>query len=276
MRGAKSKVLFLRTVNRNLSRPGVALATRRNTFGTADKTFLRRGAQLLWVLHLCVETVSKVDSPISLSIRAYIINDMDSVTGFVLAGGKSSRMGQDKAFIQLGGRTLLAHALELAKATTGSAWIVGSMEKFAAFGQVAEDIYPGQGPLAGIHRALTSTHTELNLILAVDMPFLQPDFLNYLVAQARDSKAAVVVPATETGLQPLCAVYRREFAEVAERSLVADKNKIERLFAEVQTRVIKQDELERNRFSEEMFRNLNTELDWEEAKQKLSAASTRG
>jgi molybdenum cofactor guanylyltransferase len=105
---------------------------------------------------------------------------MDSVTGFVLAGGKSSRMGQDKAFIQLGGRTLLAHALELAKAATGSAWIVGSMEKFAAFGQVAEDIYPGQGPLAGIHRALTSTHTELNLILAVDMPFLQLDFLNYL------------------------------------------------------------------------------------------------
>lgn len=85
-----------------------------------------------------------------------------------------------------------------------------------------------------------------------------------------------MVPAAETGLQPLCAVYRREFAEVAERSLVADKNKIERLFAEVQTRVIKQDELERNGFSEEMFRNLNTELDWEEAKQKLSAASTRG
>jgi molybdopterin-guanine dinucleotide biosynthesis protein A len=163
-----------------------------------------------------------------------------------------------------------------AKAATGSAWIVGSREKFAAFGQVAEDIYPGHGPLAGIHKALTSTQTDLNLILAVDMPFLQPDFLNYLVAQARDSNAAVVVPVVGRCLQPLCAVYRREFAEVAERSLAADKNKIERLFAEVQTRVIKHEELERNGFSEGMFRNLNTELDWQEARQKLSAPSTKG
>jgi molybdenum cofactor guanylyltransferase len=201
---------------------------------------------------------------------------MNSVTGFVLAGGKSSRMGQDKAFMQLGGRTLLARALELAKAATGSAWIVGSTEKFAAFGQVAEDIYPGHGPLAGIHTALTSTQSDLNLILAVDMPFLQPAFLSYLVAQARDSTAAVVVPEIGGCLQPLCAVYRREFAAAAERSLAADKNKVERLFTEVPTRVIKREELERNEFSEEMFRNLNTELDWQEARQKLSAASTRG
>ena len=61
---------------------------------------------------------------------------VDSVTGFVLAGGKSSRMGQDKAFMQLGGRTLLVHALERAQAATGNAWIVGRTEKFAAFGPV--------------------------------------------------------------------------------------------------------------------------------------------
>ncbi len=202
-------------------------------------------------------------------------HDMDSLTGFVPAGGKSSRMGQDKAFLQLGGRTLLAHALELTKAATGSAFIVGRTEKFAAFGPVIEDIYPGRGPLGGIHGALTSARSELNLILAVDMPFLQPDFLNYLVAQARNSTATVVVPAAGRGLQPLCGVYRRDFAEVAERSLVADKNKIDCLFAEVKTRVIKQDELERNCFSEEMFRNLNTELDWQEARQAFSAPSTR-
>jgi molybdenum cofactor guanylyltransferase len=57
---------------------------------------------------------------------------VDSVTGFVLAGGKSSRMGQDKAFIQSGGRTLLAHALELTQAATGNAWIVSGAKKFAA------------------------------------------------------------------------------------------------------------------------------------------------
>jgi molybdenum cofactor guanylyltransferase len=150
---------------------------------------------------------------------------VESVTGFVLAGGKSSRMGQDKAFLQLEGRTLLAHALELTQAVTGNAWIVGSAEKFAAFGSVLEDRYPGRGPLAGIHAALASTRTELNLITAVDMPFLELDFLRYLITQARASQAVVVVPRAGGRLQPLCAIYRKDFAEVAERSLRAGKNK---------------------------------------------------
>jgi molybdopterin-guanine dinucleotide biosynthesis protein A len=203
--------------------------------------------------------------------RGVYHHGVDSVTGFVLAGGKSSRMGQDKAFMQLGGRTLLAHALERAQAATGNAWIVGSTEKFAAFGPVVEDVYPRRGPLAGIQAALAGTRTELNLIMAVDMPFLQLDFLTYLIAQARASKAAVVVPRGGGGWQPLCAVYRKDFAEVAQRSLSAGKNKIDALFAEVQTLVIEQHEMERNGFTEEIFRNLNTEQDWQEAKQKLSA-----
>jgi molybdenum cofactor guanylyltransferase len=195
---------------------------------------------------------------------------VDSVTGFVLAGGKSSRMGQDKAFMQLGGRTLLAQALQRTQAATGNAWIVGSAEKFAAFAPVAEDNYPGRGPLGGIQAALAGTGTDLNLITAVDMPFLQLNFLSYLISRARASKATVVVPSAGGCLQPLCAVYRKNFAEVAQRSLHLGKNKVGSLFAEVQTLVIEQTELERNGFSEEMFRNLNTEQDWQDAKQKLS------
>ena len=196
---------------------------------------------------------------------------VESVTGFVLAGGKSSRMGQDKAFLQLGGRTLLAHALELAQAATGNVWIVGGAEKFADFGSVLEDKYPGRGPLAGIQAALAATRTELNLITAMDMPFLELDFLKYLIARARESEAVVVVPKMGGRLQPLCAIYRKDFAEVAERSLRAGKNKVDSLFPEVQTLVLEQAELERNGFTEEMFRNLNTDQDWQEAKQKLAA-----
>ena len=180
-------------------------------------------------------------------------------------------MGQDKALMQLGGRILLSYALELARAAAGSAQIVGSAEKFAAFGTVVEDIYPGQGPLAGIHAALAGTRTELNLVVAVDTPFLQPELLTYLVAQARRTTAMVVVPVAGERLQPLCAVYRRAFVEVAERSLRAGENKIDRLFDEVQTRVIEPEELKRNGFAQEMFRNLNTEQDWQDAKLKLSA-----
>lgn len=202
---------------------------------------------------------------------------VDPVTAFVLAGGKSSRMGpnQDKALFKISGRTLLQHALELAKASVGNApgntWIVGSPEKFAGFGPIVEDVYPGQGPLAGIHAALSASATDLNLIIAVDMPFLQPEFLSYLIRQARDSRAAVVVPRTAKGLQPLVAVYRREFAAVAERALRAGQNKIALSFAEIQTRVIESEELQHNGFGDELFRNLNTGQEWLEAQQKLSA-----
>jgi molybdopterin-guanine dinucleotide biosynthesis protein A len=195
---------------------------------------------------------------------------LDSVTAFVLAGGKSLRMGEDKAFLRLGGRTLLAHALELAKGVARKVWIVGSAKKFAAFGQVVEDVYPERGPLGGIHAALTRTATDLNLMIAVDLPFVEPNFLHYLIAQARETEAVVVIPHGGGGLQPLCAAYRRSFAEVAERSLRAGKNRIDSLFAEVQIRMLDQEELKQGRFSEEMFRNLNTPDDWEEARCRTS------
>jgi len=188
------------------------------------------------------------------------------VAAFVLAGGKSTRMGKDKAFLELGGRTLLAHALDLAGTVARDVRIVGEANKFAAFGSVVEDVYHERGPLGGIHAALASTTTELNLMLAVDLPFLQPEFLKYLISEARKTGALVTVPRVGGGLQPLCAVYRRAFAEVAERSLQEGRNKIDPLFAEVETRVLGEEDLSRAGFSEGMFRNLNTPEEWEEAK----------
>src|SRR4029077_202940 len=72
---------------------------------------------------------------------------MAEVTAFVLAGGKSIRMGVDKAFVQLDGRTLLAHALELARCLASDARIVGDVAKFRKFGPVVEDIFRNCGPL---------------------------------------------------------------------------------------------------------------------------------
>src|SRR6266478_6032898 len=112
-------------------------------------------------------------------------------------------MGEDKAFLRLGNCTLLAHALNLARAVAGNASIVGSSGKFAAFGPVVEDIYPDCGPLGGIHAALTQTATDLNLMIAVDLPFLRPSFLNHLITQARKTSAVVVVPKAGGSLQPL-------------------------------------------------------------------------
>lgn len=175
-------------------------------------------------------------------------------------------MGVDKAFLEVGGRTLLARALELAETVAQQVRVVGDKTKFAPFGIVVDDIYPERGPLGGIHAALMSTATDFNLMLAVDLPFIGPEFLTYLLSEAGRTNAAVTVPRTDGGFQPLCAVYRKEFAEVAERSLQAGRNKIDLLFREVNTLVIEQEELKNAGFAIEIFRNLNTQAEWERAK----------
>lgn len=184
-------------------------------------------------------------------------------------------MGTDKAFLQLGQRTLLTRALEVAGGVARDVWIGGDAQKFAAFGRVVEDVYRDSGPLGGIHAALSTTTTDLNLMLAVDLPFVELRFLHYLIAQTAEGGAVVTVPRTAGGLQPLCAVYRRAFVEVADRSLREGRNKIDALFSTVETRVIAEKELSRQGFSEEMFRNLNTPEELRQAQLNHPSAPLR-
>jgi molybdopterin-guanine dinucleotide biosynthesis protein A len=203
-----------------------------------------------------------------------MINAMKDVSAFVVAGGKSSRMGQDKALLKLNGRTLLDRALELAREVSPDVRIVGSAQKFAAFAPVIEDVFTDQGPLAAIHAALESSGTDLNLVLAVDLPFLDPNFLQYLIAQGQATNALVTVPRAAGGWQTLCAVYRRGFADYAERSLREGKNKIDPLFARVETRVIEENELLQHGFSPDIFQNLNTPEEFKKAQKQTRPATS--
>jgi molybdenum cofactor guanylyltransferase len=193
------------------------------------------------------------------------------VTAYILAGGKSTRMGADKAFVMLGGRntdgrTLLGRALELARSVTSDVHIVGDSAKFAPFAPVVDDVFRECGPLGGIHAALRASQTELNLILAVDLPFVAPALLQYLIKRARQSDAAVTVAKTGGRWQPLCAVYRREFADAAEQALRAGRYRIDALFDAGRIQVIGEEELESAGFSSNMFRNLNTREELEDAR----------
>src|SRR5260370_14898579 len=101
------------------------------------------------------------------------------VTAFVLAGGKSTRMGADKAFLRVHDTTLLERAVGIATLAADAVYICGPREKFGT--EAIEDIFPAFGPLGGIHAALKSSQSELNLVLAVDLPFVEADFLRYLL-----------------------------------------------------------------------------------------------
>ena len=167
-------------------------------------------------------------------------------------------MGTDKAFVMLDGRTLLARALDVCRTITSDVRIAGDRKKFAPFAPVVEDVFPGCGPLAGIHAALRASQTDLNLVLAVDLPFVSPALLHFLIAQARDAGAMVTVPRAAKGWQPLCAVYRRAFADAAETALRAGRYKIDALFDQALTCPVGEEDLRRAGFSLDAFRNLNT------------------
>jgi molybdenum cofactor guanylyltransferase len=184
-----------------------------------------------------------------------------SRAGFVLAGGKSSRMGTDKAFLEFGSQTLLDRALAVVSGVCDRVVIVGNAAKFAKYGMVVEDIFSRCGPLAGIHAALAQSTADLNLMLAVDLPFVSAELLTFLFAAAADTHAIVTVPRLGNRLQPLCAIYRRDFFATAERALRSGNYKIGATFSDVSVRMIEDGELAVAGFSEQMFFNVNTPQD---------------
>jgi molybdopterin-guanine dinucleotide biosynthesis protein A len=192
------------------------------------------------------------------------------VSAFILAGGKSSRMGRDKAFVELEGRTLLSRALEIARSVTPNVSIVGDPAKFAAHAPVIEDIFPNCGPLGGIHAALRSSSTDLNLVLAVDVPFFPTALLEYLIERARENNAIVTVAQTAGRYQPLSAIYRRNFADLAEKALRGGRYKIDSLFPSTNTQTITEEELRAAGFSQTVFRNLNTPKELAKASEKTN------
>lgn len=198
-----------------------------------------------------------------------MVTAVNDVTAFILAGGKSTRMGCDKAFIQFNGRTLLERSLETARAVTPEVIVVGERSKFSRFAPVVDDIFRDRGPLGGIHAALSVSATDLNLLLALDMPFMEPRLLKYLFKRALEKEHAdvlVVLPRAAGGLQPLCAIYRTRFGRMAEEALKKGQNKIDDLFTGIRMLAIEENELVRAGFAPGLFRNLNTPEELEKAK----------
>jgi len=185
--------------------------------------------------------------------------------GFLLAGGKSSRMGTgiDKAFLDFCGETLLDRALKVMGEVCDRVAIVGDLARFAKYEFVVPDIFVGCGPLGGIHAALVHSSADLNLMLAVDMPFVSKELLRLLFAAAADEEnhAIITVPRAGRGFQPLCAVYRRDFLTTAEEALRAGKYKIDAAFSGVPIRVMEEAELAAAGFTEQSFFNVNTPQD---------------
>ena len=173
-------------------------------------------------------------------------------------------MGSDKALLSLGEQTLLERALQTVSPIASKLCIVGSLARYGQFGTVVEDIYQGCGPLGGIHAALKASDSDLNLILSVDMPMMSSSFLRWLIQQAASGREMITVPDAAGGQQPLCAVYRKAVLKAVEQALRDGQYKIGRLFGQVPTRFIAEEEITGAGFSPEIFRNINTPEEFEQ------------
>ncbi|MGC2403333.1 MAG: molybdenum cofactor guanylyltransferase [Acidobacteriaceae bacterium] len=148
--------------------------------------------------------------------------------GFVLAGGRSTRMGQDKALLRVGRYSLLELALEKLRAVPINAAprIAGGRSELQSHGVIISDLHPGCGPLSGIEAALAASSHALNIFLPVDMPLLPPGFLTWMLRRAQITGSLATVPRLNGLPQPLCAVYRRQLLNSISAALPAGNYKV--------------------------------------------------
>ncbi|MGA3027852.1 MAG: molybdenum cofactor guanylyltransferase [Bryobacteraceae bacterium] len=176
--------------------------------------------------------------------------------GFVLAGGRSSRMGRDKALIRHWGVPLVVRAAAAVADAAGSVTILGDPGLYGRFGwPILADAAPDLGPIGGLLTALEHTGAEWNVLVACDMPELSSDLLRQLLRKTVRARGRCVAPVTGDGFEPLCAVYRRSALPEVRSAIAAGRLKMRDLLARL-------DALPVTGLDAAFFRNVNTPEDW--------------
>jgi len=193
------------------------------------------------------------------------------ITGVILAGGKSSRMGQNKALMSLGGTRLVDRVMTVMRRVFDDLLMVtNTPEMYADLGvPMVRDVWPEKGSLGGVYSAIYHVATPYCLVVACDMPFLRAALLRYLIAQMAGYD--VVVPDVLGELQTLHAIYSKACLQPIERRLEANRLRIVGFFPDVQVRTVTASELEPYDPELLAFQNLNTPEEFQAAEQRLQA-----
>lgn len=213
------------------------------------------------------------------------------ISGYVMAGGASSRFGVDKALVEIGGRPMLDRMIDLMRRVTPKLKIVAPREKYTEFGiETVADRWPGEGPLGGIITALLDASADSAqmtpiqqsrvtsheagawcLIVSCDMPFLTEDWLRFQTQRAESSTADVVLPRSAGGFEPLCACWRPRAAEALRQAFERGVRKMMDGVRVVKAEVLDEKDWKRFDSAGRLFWNMNTPSDYEEARRILEA-----
>ncbi len=188
---------------------------------------------------------------------------MQDTTIVLQAGGRSSRMGRDKALVPFQGQTLIEYILEQLRAIEAPVIVITNRPedytflRLPLFGDLVQD----WGALGGLHAALSHARTEFALVLACDMPFINLDYLTYTHRLAAGFDAVVPVLGEQQFAEPFRAIYRRSCLGAVERAIAAGSRRMISFLDEVRVRFVTSEEV--RQFDPELvsFFNVNTPED---------------
>jgi molybdopterin-guanine dinucleotide biosynthesis protein A len=197
-----------------------------------------------------------------------------NVAAYILAGGKSSRMGEDKSLLEFDGVPQIVRSVELVRPFVNSVTIVVSRPRYAALGfREIKDQFSGfggtgsvgAGPLAGIAAALSDSDSSWNLILACDLPHLSEPWVDRMLRRAMSSADQVVLPRTDRGVQPLAAVYHSSCREHIRAVLASGMRKVTEAVSGLRADVVDESEWQDIDSPGLVLTNMNTPEDYREA-----------
>ena len=183
-------------------------------------------------------------------------------TGVILAGGKSSRMGQDKSMLEFHGETLIGRSVRELRGCVDELIIVGNHPEKYGFSDVREikDSYRGIGPLAGIHAGLKVAAHRYVFVAACDMPFLEARLVRMLLEKADGYD--VVVPRTGGFPEPLFAVYSKDCLPYIERNIEKKCFRVVDIYPHVKVNYIEEEAIRQVADPRQAFANINTQEEY--------------
>jgi len=181
------------------------------------------------------------------------------ITGVVLAGGLSKRMGFNKAEAEVCGKSMLIRMIEkLQKVTPTIIVSSGSVTYPDISYQQIPDEFPQCGPMGGIYSVLNASVSKLNLVVSCDIPLVSVSLLNYIISKAKVSNALLTLPVDYTGQQQLlCAVYHRDILSILKQQIDSNQLNMKSLLDLVPVKYLNIPK-EHPLFQEYAFTNINT------------------
>ena len=189
---------------------------------------------------------------------------MLAVSGVVLAGGQSKRIGANKAFLDVGGRPIIERVLEQMSLVAQEVFLVANaLDEYAHLDYpIVPDVFPGKGALGGVYSGLKAARNPQVLVVGCDMPFLSAALLRYMILLTPGYD--IVAPRTEKGIEPLHALYAKACLPTMERMLQHNDLKIVAFYSQFRVRYVEQSEVEVLDPRHLSFFNVNTldDLEW--------------